>query len=574
MVSVDIPPASRPRGRHLFLAGVCLFALFAGIGRVSMWEPDEARFAEATRQMLARGDVLTPWFNDRPRFEKPVGLYWLQLPFFAVLGSSELAARLPVALAGAGCVLFTYLIGRRLFGGQAAWIAALALVTCFRIITHARQGLTDIPALLFQMIAMHGFLRAYQDVSPGRAWMAGWGAIGLAALSKGPVAAIPLVVWAVYLTAMRDWSGLRRLRIVPGVLVAAAIAAPWYVYMVAVHGQAFVDVALVSEVVSRAGGDVGPRRGLLYYFDVWPADLLPWTPFFLLALGYFALARARLNAGERRAALFPAVWFLVVVGTFSLSRSKLPHYILPAYPAAALLVGLFIDRARTDAAARRLWWAGAGLVVTVLLAASVLTWALLRRTAGTAMALPVFALPLLLMGGGVITVLLGRRRGPVAGSAAIAGTLASAVAYASMFVIPHLQGLEPIPPLGRSIAAIAERGDRVGQYGTFVSGGLVFYSGHRVDMLVTYDDVARFLSAPGRAFCVLPRRDVTALTGLLPPGALHEIAQQPRLVVRFDRLFGDRSPYEEPMVLVSNQATHPADRTAGDALPRTPNGHK
>ena len=65
---------TRPGSRHLFLAVVCFLALFAGLGRVSMWEPDEARFAEATRQMLARGDLLTPWFNDRPRFEKPVGL--------------------------------------------------------------------------------------------------------------------------------------------------------------------------------------------------------------------------------------------------------------------------------------------------------------------------------------------------------------------------------------------------------------------------------------------------------------------------------------------------------------------
>ena len=137
-----------------------------------------------------------------------------------------------------------------------------------------------------------------------------------------------------------------------------------------------------------------------------------------------------------------------------------------------------------------------------------------------------------------------------------------------MFVIPHLLGLEPMPPLGRTIATFAEPGDRVGQYGTFVSGGLVFYSGHRVDMLVTHDDVARFLAAPGRAYCVLPRADVTALTGRLPPGALHEIAQQPRLVVRFDRLFGDRSPYEEPMVLVSNEAAHPRDRTAGHATKR------
>jgi 4-amino-4-deoxy-L-arabinose transferase-like glycosyltransferase len=336
----------------------------------------------------------------------------------------------------------------------------------------------------------------------------------------------------------------------------------------AVHGQSFVDVALVSEVVARAGGDVGPRRGLLYYLEVWPADLLPWTPFFLLALGYFALMRVRLDASERRAALFPAVWFLVVVGTFSLSSSKLPHYILPAYPAAALLVGLFVDRAGTDAVARRFWWAATGLVVTVLLAASVLTWALLRRTANTSMPLPDLVLPLLLMGGGAVTVLLGWRRGPAAGSAAIAGTLASAVAYASLFVIPHLLGLEPMPPLGRTIAAFVEPGDRVGQYGTFVSGGLVFYSGHRVDMLVTHDDVARFLGAPGRAFCVLARADVAALAARLPPGRLHEIAQQPRLVVRLNRLFGERSPYEEPMVLVSNEVAPAGERIAGHAATR------
>ena len=135
-------------------------------------------------------------------------------------------------------------------------------------------------------------------------------------------------------------------------------------------------------------------------------------------------------------------------------------------------------------------------------------------------------------------------------------------------MVPHLRGLEPMPPLGRTIAAFAEPGDRVGQYGTFVSGGLVFYSGHRVDRLGTHDDVARFLTAPGRAFCVLARADVTALAGRLPPGRLHEIAQQPRLVVRLNRLFGKRSPYEEPMVLVSNEASHAAAHAGGHAAKR------
>ena len=218
---------------YLLVAAVCTLTLAVGLGRAALWEPDEPRFAEATRQMLARGDVLTPWFNDQPRFEKPILFYWLQLPFFAAFGPGELTARLPGEAAAMGCVALTWLIGLRLFGARAGWLGALALATSFRFVAFARQGLTDVPALFFQLLAVHAFLRLDQDAAARRAWLVAWAATGLAALTKGPVAVIPVAVWVAFYLLQRDWTRLRRMRLVTGPLIALAVAAP----VVALHGD-------------------------------------------------------------------------------------------------------------------------------------------------------------------------------------------------------------------------------------------------------------------------------------------------------------------------------------------------
>lgn len=550
----------------MLIAAVCSLALFAGLGRAALWEPDEARFAEATRQMLVRGDALTPWFNDQRRFEKPILFYWLQLPFVATFGANEFASRAPAALAATGCVALTYLIGRRLFGTTAAWLAALILATSFRFIAFARQGLTDVPALFFELLALHAFLRLDQGIAGRRAWMAAWIAVGLAALTKGPVAVIPVAVWIAYYLLRRDWLGLQRLRPLSGSLLAGAVAAPWFVYMLAIHGRTFVDVALFTEIVARVRGEAGPSRDLFYYFDVWPADLLPWTPFFLGALGWVIVVRRTLEPSVRRGVLLALVWFAGVVVLFSLPASKLPHYLLPSHPAAALLTGLFIERASRREAPRWLWWTGTGLITTMLLAASVLVWALLRRvsTAGT---LPLLAFPALLVVGAASIVTCGWRRGPLAGSAALAITAACAAAYAAMVVVPRLDGLQPVPQLGTRIAAAADRRARVAQYGSVVSAGLVYYARHRVALVTSVDDAVTFLRTPGQAFLVAPIADAKTISALAPE-TVHQLASSRRLVVRVDRLFGDRSPYEDGLVLLGNG--HPDKVSALRTWPSLP----
>jgi 4-amino-4-deoxy-L-arabinose transferase-like glycosyltransferase len=250
--------------------------------------------------------------------------------------------------------------------------------------------------------------------------------------------------------------------------------------------------------------------------------------------------------------LLSLVWFAGVVLLFSLPAAKLPHYLLPSHPAAALLTALFIERASRFEAPRWLWWTGTTLVTSMLLAASVLVWALLRRTS-TAGLLPPLVLPAILVGGAVAILVYGWRRGPFQASAALAATAACAAGYAALVVVPGLEGLQSVPQLGARIAASGQSGARVGQYGSVVSAGLVYYARHTVVLVTGIDDAVAFLRGPGQAFLVIPAADAKAITALAPE-TVHEVASSPRLVVRFDRLFGDRSPYEDGLVVLANRA--------------------
>jgi 4-amino-4-deoxy-L-arabinose transferase-like glycosyltransferase len=446
-------------------------------------------------------------------------------------------------------------MGARLFGATAAWLAALVLATSFRFVMFARQGLTDMPALCFELLAMYGFLRIDQNPA-GSGWLVAWIAVALTAMTKGPVAIIPVAVWAAFYVARREWTGLRRMRIVRGSLIALAIAAPWPLYMVATHGRRFLDVIVMSEVVLRVQGQVGGSRGWFYYADVWPADLLPWTPFFVAALAWLALANRRLEPATRRAAVLALVWFVGVIALFTLSRAKVPHYLLPSHPAAALLTALFLDRVARAEAPQGLWRAAASIAALMLPVAAVLAWALLRRVPDPSMAVPALLLPALLVVGAIGLVLSAWHRGPIAASMALAATTGIGAAYAATVAVPRLTGLQTVPRLAERITASALRDARIGQYGV-VSAGLVHYTRHRVELLPSAEAAAGFLRAPGDAVLVLPRPDVATIAELAP-GAVHEIAAGKRLVVRLDRLFDDRTPFEDGLVAVSNRS--PAGR--------------
>jgi 4-amino-4-deoxy-L-arabinose transferase-like glycosyltransferase len=545
------PKHSRSIGLLLL---VCSASLLAGLGSSSLWEPDEARFAEATRQMILRGDWLTPWFNDQPRFAKPILIYWMQAPSVLVFGDSEFAVRLPVALSGVACVLLVYGLGLSLLNRRAALVAAAALATSFRFVIYSRHGLTDVPTLMFGLLALYGFARSLQDARL-RFALIGWAGVGLAVLTKGPVGLLPLGVWLVWLCASRQWHGVRRLRALWGVPLALAVALPWYLAMLMLHGRAYLDAALFHELVARYGAAEfpGPQRGPLYFFKVWPADAAPWTLFFMPA-ALWMLWRDRRSLEPRllRSGLFAVCWFLVVLVVFSSSRYKLPHYLLPLYPAIALLVGLVFDRAceskRPRAPALACW-----LTAGLLPATAALLVLFLHRVMERPL-LSVHMLPAAVLAAGALLMVAYQLKGrPLRVCAALAGSSAACYMLLAVHTVPHdLERFKPVRPLARRIASEWREGDAIGLWRD-VGQGFVYYTGKQVRWLHDVEQVAAFLDQDGRRFVVLHSRDREQLWRRYR-GELHLLDARPVFLVRLKDLWSERTDTQQRgLLLVSNR---------------------
>jgi len=517
------PPSPISHRPLPILLCIWFLTMAVGLGNTALWEPDEPRFAEATRQMFERGDFLTPWFNGRPRFEKPVLMYWLQAPVVAVLGTTETAFRIPSALAGLLTLFLVYRIGARLVNPNAGVIAAIALATTFRFVLYARQGLTDVPVTALVTLAIWCFIagNGVGNVDGRRGLvLAGWAATGCAALMKGPVAIIGPLVWIIYARWTEGWPGVKRMRIIEGAMVAAAIALPWFVVMVALHGRAFVDVALGYEVVARymSPDFPGRDRGFSYFWGVWLGDAAPWSLFFVTAT-VWALSRwSTLEDGTRRAVQLSIVWFLTVLLLFSVSSYKLPHYIIPAYPATALLVGVFADAVMRGAvSATWLWRVPSALAAVLLIVGATLLGLLLRRAFDLPVSDPSFVLVGILVVGAVAIVINLVLRRDQRVLTALTAALVAGYAWTIIVISPReLRRFQPIPGLARSAQQIAEAGEPLAVAGNYGAPGLVFYARHEVEQLADREDLIRFLSEPGPRHCVLPLSDFEAVRSEVP----------------------------------------------------------
>lgn len=546
--------------RHLVVVLVIAsLAILTGLGNGTFWEPDEPRFAEATRQMFQRGDFVTPYFNDVPRFEKPILFYWAQAAAFTAFGANEFAARLPSALAGIGIVLVLYLLGAEIASRRAGLVGALILSTMFRFVTFARIGLTDVPVMFFIVAALYGFVRAVHRRST--VWVfVGWSCVGLGMLTKGPVGLLPVAIWAMYAAFSRDWSLFGRVRPIVGMMVALAIALPWYVWMVVQHGRAFTDFALGHEIVERMISEdaFAPTRGFFYYFKVWPGDAAPWSALFVASVGWIAWRWSSLDNATRQSIVFAASWFIAVFLLFSLSRSKVPHYVLPAYPAAALVIGVFVDRlADTRDDAR--WW---GVPMTIIALASIVA------AAATGLFLDVLApgdttakwlVPGVLAAGAAAIAAATWKRTLVPAVYTLTFMLAAVFAVIGVFIVPHvIEPFKPMPLLARQAAEYSQRDAPIGLLGRYGLSSLIYYSRRHVVALDGDDATVTFLSTHPGAVCVMPMSDFERLAPRLE--GFDRIAVAEEFNVRIERLLERQRTPGRLWVLVGHSASARASR--------------
>lgn len=311
---------------------VVVVGLGWGLGSYPLIDQDEGRNGEVAREMAQSNDYVLPHLNGLPYIDKPVLSFAAAAAVMEVLGPTELAARSVPFLAALATALLVGLFGARWYGREAGWVAGIAAAVAPLPLAFSRIVILDSLLALLVTSALFAFHAAIEARSAGRPdrvfTLVAWAAIGLGVLTKGPVAlAVPLMVAAPYALWRRaSWAVWNPL----GPLLMAAIIAPW-VWFMEDRLPGYLKYVAVTETWQRVSSDELHRTQPWWYFLVIAGvGFFPWWP--------LAFGRRRLDGGTDPRRVFAFLWLLVPLVFFSLSRSKLPQYILPLMPAIALLL--------------------------------------------------------------------------------------------------------------------------------------------------------------------------------------------------------------------------------------------
>jgi 4-amino-4-deoxy-L-arabinose transferase-like glycosyltransferase len=312
------------------VAVLALVLFFFHLGTYGLWEPDEARYAEIAREMLASGNFIIPHLDYVPYIEKPPLLYWLTAGSMKLFGINEFAARLVNATAALIGVVAAYLFGLRAFDQRRAILAGAILATSALYAVMAQVLTTDTLLTALTTIAMFAFFLQWRD--GGRWWWICYPAIGTAVLTKGPIgAAIPFITAAIFLWNQEQWRGaVRRFHLIAGLMITATVSLPWFI-TITLRQPGFFDFYFVGEHLRRfLEPHYSHGEPIYFYVPVIMGGLMPWS----LAI-LFIPWRSLERSPARRFCLIAAATVFIL---FSLASAKLVPYILPAFPFAALAV--------------------------------------------------------------------------------------------------------------------------------------------------------------------------------------------------------------------------------------------
>jgi len=409
------------------------------LGGHRLLDPDEGRNAEVAREMARSGDYLLPHLDGLPYLDKPVVYFAAAAAAMNLLGPNETAARLPAYLATLATLALVAWFARRRWGAEAGWLAALALATMPMPLAYARAAIFDSTLSLCTTAAILCFF----EERPVLAWVA----MGVGALTKGPVALlVPLAAVVPWALLTGGEGALRRIFDWRGVLACAAVALPWFV-AVSMRIPVFPQYVFVRETWQRVMTPSFHRGGPWWYFlPILPVAAFPWIVPALAGLRHWRWGwLARRENPHAREAVFLACWVAVPLAFFSFNHSKLPQYVLPLMPAIALAAARAFAREGMGFAWRPFVACAAALGLALV---SLTQWlpAPISLTPAERAAIPPTALMLglaLLLAAGVVA--LGARR----------GTSQVAAAYGLAVAIIPFAGARLLDAVGADRSAFA-----------------------------------------------------------------------------------------------------------------------
>jgi len=326
------------------VAVIAAIIWFSQLGYRDLIEPDEGRYAEIPREMVATGDWVTPRLNGFKYFEKPVLQYWATATAYTLFGDNNTTARLWPALTGFLGALWAGFLALRLYGRSAGFYAFLVTLSSLLYIVDGHYLVLDMSLAVF-LVAGVGCLVLAQhsrdDPAILRNWMlAGWTSLALATLSKGLIGVVlPAATVVIYSLWSRDWTLWRQLHLLKGLAVFLLVTAPWFI-AVSLANPEFPQFFFIHEHLQRYTSTVHEREGAYWYFvPVFLLGIFPWV-----AVTLNSLLRPEFSSRPADGSAFDAERFLwsfalVVFVFFSAGQSKLPSYILPMMPVVAVMAG-------------------------------------------------------------------------------------------------------------------------------------------------------------------------------------------------------------------------------------------
>ena len=497
---------------HLFyLFALTLILFFTGLGGRDFWAPVEPRYAEIVRIMFAKGEWVVPTVNGDLYTDKPILYFWLALIASKLAGAvNEWAVRLPSALAAIGFVLVTYFTGRDFFGPKVGFVAGVALATSMRVIWEARWAHIDMLFGFFFLLTIYFGARSLLGKGEKREILWAYVFMGLAVLAKGLIGIVlPALLLAAFAIVRRDWRIIIDAKPQLGIPIFLLIAAPWF-YLVnsATDGKWLVDFIYIHHLQRYTQG-VGHQQPVYYYLTTLPADFLPWTVFAVPAMAAYYPYR---GLTQRPIPLFFSLCFLVVFLFFSFSDTKRDLYLLPLMPTLALLVGNYIEdltenRVFDGALYRWLGQSCFGAVAIIGLAVPVIAWVVRRETFW--ISLPT---ALIMTIGGMVTVILIRKRQPLKAVTTVALLMALVTVSGSNEILPYVNQFKSRRPFSLEINKVVPPAAPLYIYADTMDDFNFYTEREVISVLSSPGALAKVLRQTENSYLLIKERDLKSLS--------------------------------------------------------------
>ena len=499
----------------LLMLGLTLF--FFRLGDRPLWDTDEGMHAATSKDMVISGDYITPRLNGESFYDKPVLFNWFAAAAMRVFGFTEFAARLPAALLGLGTVLLTYLFGRRMFNPTVGLLGGVALATGIEYIILSRTVVHDIALVFFMSLALYSFYSAFEGEQHRTIHLlVFYASLGFAVLAKGPLGLLlPGLIVGLFLLMTRRLAFLKEMKLGWGIVVFLLVAAPWYALIMLRNPDYAGYFFLKQNVMNFISAEARHPRPFYYYFHILLGGFFPWSFFLPLALIHGVRRRSEEYGAAR---LYLLLWLGVVFVFFSMASSKLSPYILPLFPAAAILVGDLwhtLLKAPTTGLRRGFMYSLLPLLI-IFLVGLIAIWinplTRLEYKYGIDL-MRINALVLLMLACVAVAFFLLLRRRYAGSFSSLAGLVVAAIVYFIVLVVPAINPYRSTKGMAATLDAMLPPGEAM-VFFVDLRDSALFYTNRLAVVLLEPERLMERMSRDERALCVIDRKHFEYLEDL------------------------------------------------------------